>query len=196
MTRRRARDWVRAACIGFCLVIGGCAAGSRGTTNRTGAEGSNATSGSSSVDAGAPRTCLHDAKDLFPCLEECDRGIASACNLIATRFEHGGTIPRDSSRAVFFHERACDLKDAASCVSAARMHAAGSGVPPSRTRQVELLRAACLLGEPLACSVPAKAYASGNGVGRDERRARDLFERACAGGIEAACDALGDAGAP
>ena len=141
----------------------------------------------------APRICMHDAKDLAPCTEECDRGIALACTALALRVERGDGTPRDLTRAVHLHERACELRDAGSCVSAARMHASGAGVPPSRTRQVELLGVACKLGDALACSIPAKAYADGAGVAHDEHRATELWERACAGGVASACEAI-DAG--
>ena len=148
----------------------------------------------STADAGTgPRICMHDAKDVAPCTEDCDRGIASGCNVIAARSERGDGTPRDLTRAVRHYERACDLREPSSCVSAARMHASGAGVPPSRLRQVELLAAACLLGDALACSVPAKAYASGNGVARDERRATELWGRACTSGVSSACEAI-DAG--
>lgn len=143
---------------------------------------------SSIADAGgAPRVCMHDAKDLAPCEEDCDRGLALACTVLAARTERGDGTTRDLTRAVHLHERACELRDPASCVSAARMHATGAGVPPSRAKQVDLLGAACKLGDALACSVPAKAFANGNGVTRDERRAAELWERACAGGVAAAC---------
>jgi len=141
----------------------------------------------------APRICMHDAKDLAPCTEECDRGIAVACTVLALRVERGDGSPRDITRAVRLHERACELRDAGSCVSAARMHASGAGVPPSRARQVELLAVACKLGDALACSLPAKAFANGTGVPHDERRATELWERACAGGVPSACEAI-DAG--
>ena len=148
------------------------------------------------ADAGAPRICVHDAKDLAPCSEDCDRGIAFACGVVATRIERGDGVPRDLTRAVRLHERACELRDAASCVAAARMHASGAGVPPSRAKQVELLGAACTLGDVLACAVPAKAFANGTGVARDERRAAELWQRACAGGVAAACEALEGGAAP
>ena len=141
----------------------------------------------------APRICVHDAKDIAPCAEDCDRGIASGCNVIASRSERGDGAPRDLTRAVRHYERACELRDPTSCVSAARMNASGAGVPPSRVRQVELLAAACVLGDALACSVPARAYASGNGVARDERHATELWGRACTSGVSSACDAI-DAG--
>jgi hypothetical protein len=142
------------------------------------------------ADAGGPRICVHDAKDLAPCSEDCDRGIAFACGVVATRVEKGDGVPKDPTRAVRLHERACELRDAASCVAAARMHASGAGVPPSRARQVELLATACLLGDALACAVPAKALANGTGVARDEHRAADLWQRACAGGVATACEEL------
>lgn len=142
------------------------------------------------VDGGVPRACTHDAKDLAPCVEDCDRGLAFACMLVAMRVERGEGVPKDLTRAVRLHERACELRDASSCVSAARMHASGAGVPPSRARQVELLATACTLGDVHACSVPAKAFANGAGVGRDERRAAELWQRACAGGVESACEAI------
>lgn len=145
---------------------------------------------SSIAEAGAPRICTHDGKDLAPCVEDCDRGIASACSVVATRIERGDGVPKDLTRAVRLHERGCELHDAASCVSAARMHASGAGVPPSRARQVDLLGAACTLGDALACAVPAKAFASGAGVARDERRAAELWQHACAGGVATACEAL------
>lgn len=138
-------------------------------------------------DAGALRACAHEAEDVAPCAEDCDRGIAFACAVLAARLERGDRTPRDLPRAVRLHERACELRDAPSCTSAARMHASGAGVPPSRARQLELLAAACQLGDALACGLPARAYAEGRGVPRDERRAADLYERACAGGVEAAC---------
>ena len=144
----------------------------------------------SNVEAGAPRICVHDSKDLAPCSEDCDRGIAFACGVVATRIEHGDGAPKDLTRALRLHERACELRDAASCVAAARMYERGAGVPPSRAKQVELLGTACTLGDALACSVAAKAFANGTGVVRDERRAADLLQRACAGGVATACEEL------
>ena len=151
---------------------------------------------SSIAEAGAPRICTHDSKDLAPCSEDCDRGIASACGVVATRIERGDGVPKDLTRAVRMHERGCELRDAASCVSAARMQASGAGVPPNRSKQVELLGAACTLGDALACAVPAKAFANGTGVARDERRAAELWQRACAGGVASACEALEQPPAP
>jgi len=155
--------------------------------------------GSEGDDAGAVRPCLHDArdaKDLAACGEECDRGIASSCTLLAQRLERGDGIALDLPRAVRLEERACEvLQDPGACVNAARMHAEGRGVPPSRARQIELLAAACTLGDPFACVVPARALATGSGVVRDPRRATDLWQRACAGGVERACEAIGE-GAP
>jgi TPR repeat protein len=142
------------------------------------------------IDGGVPRACTHDSKDLAPCVEDCDRGLAFACMLVALRVERGEGVPKDLTRAVRLHERACELRDASSCVSAARMHASGSGVPPTRAKQIELLATACTLGDVHACSVPAKAFASGTGVARDEPRAADLWQRACAGGVTPACEAI------
>lgn len=162
------------------------ATGASGPTPRSAADGA--------ADAGALRVCSREAKDALPCAEECDRGIASSCAVLATRTEHGAGVPRDLTRAVMLHERACELKDSGSCTIAARMHASGTGVPPSRAKQLDLLSHACLLGDPIACALPARAFASGAGVMRDERRARELWQRACGGGVESACEALGDAG--
>lgn len=145
-------------------------------------------------DDGGVRICIHDAKDFTPCIEDCDRGIASACTLVADRIERGDGVPPDPTRALGFHERACELRDPAACVIAARMFAAGRGVSPNRARQMDLLATACTLGDSAACSVPAKAFAAGAGVAPDARRAQELLEHACTGGIEAACDALTDAG--
>ncbi len=169
-----------------------CAASCTPARSGTNVEGPHAdtTAGGPSpsiADAGAPRACMHDAKDFTPCSEDCDRGIAFACTIVAMRIERGDGAPKDLTRAVRLHDRACELRDAPSCVSAARMHAIGSGVPPSRAKQVELLGNACTLGDAHACAVPAKAFANGTGVTRDERRAADLWQRACAGGIESAC---------
>jgi TPR repeat protein len=145
-------------------------------------------------DDGGVRLCTHDAKDVTPCIEDCDRGIVSACTLVADRIERGDGVTLDLTRALGFRERACELRDAGSCVTAARMFAAGRGVPPSRARQMDLLAAACALGDAAACSVPAKAFATGAGVARDARRAEQLWEHACTGGVDSACEALGDAG--
>ena len=134
-------------------------------------------------DTGAPRVCVHDPKELAPCTEDCDRGIAFACAVVAARAE----LVKDLPRAVHVLERACELRDAASCVSASRMHANGRGVPPSHARQIQLLSVACILGDTHACSIPAKAFASGTDVPRDERRAAELWQRGCAGGDESAC---------
>jgi TPR repeat protein len=140
------------------------------------------------ADAGslAPRACLHESKDPLPCTEECDRGIAASCVILAGRVH--------PTYAIRLYERACELDDTHSCITAARFHASGEGVPPNRPRQMELLARACTLGDAGACSVPAKAYAAGNGVPRDERRANELWQRGCSGGALAACNALGDAG--
>lgn len=139
-------------------------------------------------DAGTivPRACLHDFKDPRPCSEECDRGIAASCVVLAGRSH--------DTWAVSLYERACELRDAAACANAARFHASGKGVTPNRAKQMDLLARSCLLGQPESCSTPAKAFATGNGVPRDDRRAHELWERGCSGGFETACDALGDAG--
>ena len=164
------------------------------TPARTGASaegphagGADGVPGAVPTEAGAPRVCVHDAKNLAPCTEDCDRGIVFACTVVAARTERGDGVVKDLTRAVHLHERACELHDAPSCVSAARMHATGRGVPPSRLRQVELLAVACMLGDAHACSIPAKAFASGTGVARDERRAAELWQRGCASGDESAC---------
>jgi TPR repeat protein len=140
------------------------------------------------VEAGAPRVCMHDAKDLAPCTEDCDRGVVFACTIVATRTERGDGVAKDLTRAVQLYERACELRDGPSCVSAARMYASGRGVPPSRPKQIQLLSSACTLGDSHACSIPANAFATGGGVPRDERRATELWQRGCAGGDEAACE--------
>jgi hypothetical protein len=139
-------------------------------------------------DAGgaAPRVCLRESKDPMPCSEECERGIAASCVILAQR-----SHPTFSVR---LYERACELRDAPACVSAAKMHATGQGITPNRPKQMELLEKACFLGQAESCSTPARAFSTGNGVPRDERRAHELWERGCGGGIETACDALGDAG--
>lgn len=144
--------------------------------------------------AAGPRACSFEGKDQAPCAEDCDRGIAFACGVLAARVGRadGGRV--DVPRAFALYERACELRDAAACVAAARMSASGDGVPPSRAKQVDLLARACDLGDALACAVPAKALAGGGGVAKDERRALELWRRACAGGVESACEALGDAG--
>jgi hypothetical protein len=176
------------------VLLAACASRPRSTT----ADGPGGTSVSGEAmttpDAGGVRACIHDAKDIAPCTEDCDRGIASACATLAARMERGTGIPRDLTRAATLHERACELRDPGSCVLAARMHASGTGVTPNRTKQMELLVAACTLGDASACSVAAKAFAAGAGVNRDQTRAHELWERACTGGIETACDALSDGG--
>lgn len=141
------------------------------------------------VDAGVVRVCMHDSRDLAPCVEDCDRGIAFACTVVAQRLEHGGEgVAQDLTRAVRLQERACELRDATSCVNAARMHVSGRGVPPSRQQQVELLGAACKLGDATACSTAARAFATGAGVPRDDARASDLLRRACVNGLTSACE--------
>ncbi len=180
------------------LVAGaaGCVAG-RASAGATGplVEGTGSElSASSLADGGNARVCTHDGKDVAPCAEDCDRGLASGCALLAARVEHGDRVPMDLTRAVVLYERARELRDAPSCVSASRMHASGAGVPPSRTRQLDLLSKACVGGDATSCVQAAKAFARGVGVPRDERRAAELWQRACTGGIESACDALGDAG--
>lgn len=142
------------------------------------------------LDAGAMNVCTHDAKDLAPCADDCDRGLAFGCTVVAQRVERGDGVPRDLTRVVRLHERACELRDIASCVSAARMHASGAGVPPSRGKQLELLGSACALGDGAACATAARAFADGAGARRDEARARDLWERACAGGVASACEEI------
>ena len=187
--------------LGLALALGAASSGCTPAKPGTNAEGPNATTmaggpSSSIAEAGAPRVCLHDAKDLAPCGEDCDRGIAFACTVVAMRIERGDGVPKDLTRAVHLHERACELRDAPSCVSAAHMHAIGNGVPPSRAKQVELLGTACTLGDAHACTVPAKAFAHGSGVTRDERRAAELWQRACAGGVESACEQVESAAPP
>lgn len=145
-------------------------------------------SSSSAVDSGAIKLCVHGAKDVAPCLEDCDHGIATACALVAARMERGDGVPRDLTRAVRLHERACELRDVASCVSAARMHSSGSGVPPSRAKQIELLEKACMLGDGVACGIAARAFDKGTGVVRDEARATELWRRACIAGAVGACE--------
>lgn len=145
-------------------------------------------SASPAFDAGAIKLCVHGAKDLAPCLEDCDHSIATACAVVATRMERGDGVPRDLTRAVRLHERACELRDVASCVSAARMHSSGSGVPPSRAKQIELLEKACTLGDGVACAIAARAFDKGTGVVRDEARATVLWRRACIAGVAAACE--------
>lgn len=189
------RVWPYVSLVAIASACGGPAA--RGTLSSGtpgGATGADEPAPTESADAGALRVCTREAKDPLPCAEDCDRGIASSCAVLATRTEHGEGVPRDLTRAVTLHERACELKDSASCMVAARMHASGAGVPPSRAKQLDLLAHACLLGDPLACALPARAFASGAGVLRDEQRARELWQRACGGGVESACTALGDAG--
>ena len=182
--------------LGFVALVGtpfAACAPARGGSNAGGPLATSMASGASSsiADAGAMRApCMHDAKDLSTCVEDCDRAISFACTVLAGRLERGEGIPRDLPRAVVLHERACELRDAASCVSAARMHASGRGVPPSRAKQIELLTTACKLGDALSCAVPARAFATGNGVPRDERRATELWQTACAAGVAPACEAI------
>ncbi len=149
---------------------------------------------SASSDAGAPRVCTFDVKDLAPCYEDCDRGVALACRLAADRLEHGGDgVPRDPSRAVTLDERACELRDALGCTNAARLRGRGVGVRVDRGRQIELLARACSLGEGSACAVAARAFAKGEpekGVEKDPARAKTLWERACVAGVEEACATL------
>ena len=177
--------------LALVLVLGGsasCAPSHRGTTAQSPLAPSPETApGTSPSDAGAPRACIHDAKDLAPCAEDCERGIVFACTVVAGRTERGDGIGKDLTRAVHLHERACDLGDAPSCVSAARMHASGRGVPPNRVTQIQLLAHACTLGDAHACSIPAKAFQTGTDVPRDLRRAAELWQQACAAGDTAAC---------
>jgi TPR repeat protein len=151
----------------------------------------------SANDAGAPRACTFDAKDLAPCYEDCDRGVALACRLAADRLEHGGDgILHDPSRAVMLNERACELRDALGCTTAARLRGRGVGVRVDRLRQIELLARACNLGEGSACTIAARAFARGEpekGVVADPGRAKTLWERACVAGVEEACATLDEA---
>lgn len=183
---------VAPAAIG-AIGVAACGGKQRAHVNGPAGDGTTQSAGAF-ADGGAPRrVCAHGSADPFPCVEECDRGIAFACVLLAGRFERAERgFPRDRTRAATLYERACELKDVPSCVNAARMHAAGDGVPRNRARQIELLSTACLLGDSLACNVPAKAYATGNGVARDERRAKELWQHACGAGVESACEAIGE----
>jgi uncharacterized protein len=164
-------------------------ANAAGTLATSTSEGSGA---ASAGDAGVPRVCMHDAKDLAPCSEDCDRGIAFACTVVAGRIERGEGAPKDLTRAVVLHERACELRDPASCMSAARMHASGSGVPPNRAKQIALLETACKLGEASSCAIAAKAFAKGSDVPRDVNRAKDLRQQACLHGMSEACEELNE----
>jgi hypothetical protein len=181
--------WGVAAVFAVAGVFGaGCAPGRAGATaDGVAAPRAEGEASSPVVDAGAMKVCTHDAKDLSPCSDDCDRGISFACTVVALRFERGDGVAKDLTRAVRLHERACELRDVASCSTAARMHASGAGVPPSRVRQLDLLDKACALGDGAACAVGARAYENGTGVPRDEHRARELRQRACASGVETAC---------
>lgn len=175
----------------FVVFLSGVCAAARSSTRSTGPLADTSAGGPSSsiADAGAMRACMHDAKDLAPCTEDCDRGIAFACTLIAGRAERGDGVPKDLTRVAHLYERACELRDVASCITAARMHASGSGVPPSRARQVDWLERACALGDGTACVIAAKAFDGGAGVPHDERRADELWRKACVAGVTSACEA-------
>ena len=194
--------WVRAKA--SFLAIAGCSAGTR-TATPVPARPATPTM-AEAVDAGLLSPCLPEGKDAAPCVEECNRGIAASCELLADRVTTGTGVPRDPTRALSLHERACELRDPAACVTAARMQGAGRGVAPNRQRQLELQVAACNLGDTTSCATAARAYAIGTGIpGRpgihgvpggpgvpgipkDEARARALWQRACLGGDEPSCE--------
>jgi TPR repeat protein len=185
----------RAFVLALLFACGGRTAQSGGATTTSTANGSAKNEPPATAEA-TPRICTREGKNPFPCVEECDRGIATACATLAVRTEHGEGVPKDTTRAVMLYERACELKDPSACSTAARMHAVGAGVPPNRQKQIDLLAQACLLGDVIACALPAKALSAGIGVGKDEHRARELWQRGCSGGVESSCDALSDAGSP
>jgi TPR repeat protein len=175
----------------WLLVMAACGGGPQPPdAARAGAGSVHRGDGAGEAPAVAVRACARGASDVAPCVEDCNRGIAFSCAVLAWRIERGEGIVRDDARAVRLYERACELDEAPSCVTAARMHAAGVGVPPNRARQLELLALACALGDALACELPARAFANGSGVPRDAPRAAELRERACAGGVERACAEL------
>jgi TPR repeat protein len=134
--------------------------------------------------------CTPDVKDVTPCTEDCNRGLASACVTAALRAEHGEGMPVDLTRAAALQERACDLRDVAACLTASKMAAAGRGSPPNRKRQLEWLEKACALSDGAACSVASKAFLTGAGVPRDVTHGQELLQRACAASVESACEAV------
>lgn len=186
---------MRAIFLMVAPLVAACASrGPSATGGRELGRGARDDAASASADAGAPRVCAFDAKDLAPCYEDCDRGVALACRLAAERLERGGDgVLHDPSRAVTLHERACDLRDALGCTTAARLRGRGVGVRVDRARQIELLARACSLGEGPACATAARALAKGEpdkGVVQDPSRAKTLWERACVAGVEEACATL------
>jgi TPR repeat protein len=187
---RRCLFFAQAFTFAFLLAVGPSCAPALTSTTPAASDPPRATDGPSAplVDAGAVRVCMHDTKDIAPCVEDCDRGIAFACAVVAQRLERGEGVAQDLTRAVRLQERASELRDATSCVNAARMHGSGRGVPPSRQQQVELLGAACKLGDAAACATAARAFATGAGIPRDDARASDLMRRACVNGLGSACE--------
>ena len=182
--------FVSAVSFAFLFAVGPSCAPAMTSTTPGAPDPPHATDGASAplVDSGAVRVCMHDTKDVAPCVEDCDRGIAFACTVVAQRLERGEGVAQDLTRAVRLQERACELRDATACVNAARMHVSGRGVPPSRQQQVELLGEACKLGDAAACATAARAFAMGSGVPRDDVRASDLLRRACVNGLPSACE--------
>ena len=168
--------------IAAVLVLAACGGAGRAATPSA-PVGPATTTSTMAADAGVLVLCVPDGKDTAPCAEECNRGIASSCEILADRIS-----THEPARAVALHERACDLRDPAACVAAARMHGAGRGVVPDRKRQVELLVAACNLGDTTSCSSAARALSTAAGVPQDDARARALWQRACLGGDASSCE--------
>lgn len=120
--------------------------------------------------------------------EQCSKGMAYACTVLASGFTGGPHLPEDRPRAVNLWRRACDLGDLIGCRNLASEEAFGTPPGIGAETAVAWLRKACDQKDEHACLWLGSAYSNEKlGLKRNPSESRRLFELGCNNGAPSAC---------
>ena len=89
-------------------------------------------------------------------IKQCQKGEASACRVLAYRYDKGTGVTQDYAKAVELYRKACDGQEAGGCFNLGVTYATGIGVRQSDDEARKFLGKACDLKSESGCTQYAR----------------------------------------
>ena len=120
--------------------------------------------------------CKLDNPD--PCVQLCDRSVASGCYIAGLSFQKRPPEKRDDARSLEIYQRGCTLGSMKSCGNLGLMYEKGRGTPPDLSRARELYEKVCDAGIPVHCRNVGRLCEGSPGVAADPDCSTKAYARA------------------
>jgi TPR repeat protein len=119
-----------------------------------------------------------------PCVQLCDRSVASGCYIAALSFQKRPPETRDDARSLAIYQRGCSLGSMEACGNLGLMFEKGRGTTPDLAHARELYEKVCAAGVPVHCRNVGRLCEGAPGIAADA----DCSARAYARALQLATD--------